>query len=169
MSTKIDPDVYAKLSKILKELLVRAADSARKTGDTINERIAISDDLNQFIADTYPDTPEIDQLDAIAKEASIGIMKKEIQDRVQSIQARHADYAVVTKHAEDRIARNNEAVDALRLTNVSRAFDAATETVEAFNKVRESLGDQAEEEVREAVEEAAASIKALRELLVKIG
>ena len=169
MSETIAANVYKKWKDALKAILDRAAQAAKKKGDTLTERLKISKEFTAFIRSSRPNVPEILELDAIAKKAAIDLLRKEIEDRVAKIQSRDAEYAALIKVTEARIVANKEAAATLRLTKVTAAIDAATQTVESFKKAKESLKDTAsDQKLSKALDDATKTVEALKKLLAKV-
>lgn len=149
----------------LGELLAEARTAAQK--NTLPPRLKINERLMQFVEHSWPNTPEIKELDRIAFETASALMRATIDERLAEISQRTGTYQQLAKQFRQRSIDNQDRADAIRLQGVVRLLDSATETVAAAKAVQESLANS--EADPDLVQKIAATVKAIEELRARIG
>ena len=135
-------------SKKLEELIAEAKESADLG---VAERVAFNDRCAEFIVKSRPNIPEILELDAIAERTSDALMKAMLDERLASLSSRRMELAHLTKRLESQAAANEEAAKAIKLENILGVVDSLTESVQALQKLKDSVEEADAVEIESAI------------------
>lgn len=146
--------------KKLLELLDKAEDAAEKK--EWPPRRKVSHQLKEFILQSSPNTAEILELDRIAKETRISLLKTTIEERLELIANRQADLLKLTKTIRSAAADNLASAASLRLERTRRVVDSLTATVNDLREFRSSLETGINEGFAASIETLIERIQILR-------
>lgn len=121
----------------LKLLLTEAAAAAKQA--EFEPRLKVSQFLAGFIQESWPQTPEMDQLDDLAKQTVASLMMADIDERLGAIASRTTEYAKLTKDFEAVAERNEAAAGSIRLQGIQHLIDATTQTIASAKALAASL------------------------------
>jgi len=121
----------------LELLLAEASEAAKQPA--FEPRLRISQFLAGFIQESWPQTPEMDKLDALAQETVTSLMIGDIAQRLGAIAGRTTEYAKLAKDFAALVERNEAAADSIRLQGVQQLIDAATQTVVSARSLAATL------------------------------
>ena len=144
----------------LKELL-QAAKTAAGNQD-LEQRIAISERLTDFTIASFPNTPEIKELDRIAGEAAAGILKQSIEERLADLARQTVDVARLAKQFNATAEANEAKAESIRLKHGQQVLDSVTGTVKAINQFRDTLDSSDDKKLIEDLKQVVASLQKLR-------
>lgn len=151
----------------LESMLAEAKEIAQK--DKLNDRLKMSERLTAFILESRPNTKEILELDKIAEKTATGLLMETIEKRLAEITSRTAEYQRLTKQFKAMAEENQAAADSIRLKNIIRTVDSATDTINEARKLKESLKDNAEEkDVAKLIDETIIAIEKFRSVVGKM-
>lgn len=145
-----------KLNQLLAEGKKAVADN------DLDECGAIAGRLAQFTVASWPDTPEIKELDRIAAEAAATLGKQAIEGMLTQLAAHTADVARLAKQFDDAAKVNSAKADSIRLKYGQEVIDAVTGTVKAINQFRDTLDSKNDKKLLEDLKAVAASLQKLR-------
>ncbi|HWT38070.1 MAG TPA: hypothetical protein VN289_17405 [Paraburkholderia sp.] len=145
----------------LRALLTEAQDAASK--DDAALRRSVSQKLTQFIIDSTPNNTRILALDNIAGEASKGLLRMNIDDRLASISASNVDLAKLTKQFAAAAANAADVAGGLRLERLQSAIDVLNEGVESLRQLKDVLDNGTDTELIDSLMKAEAAIVNARE------
>jgi hypothetical protein len=145
----------------LQGLLKEAQDAADK--DDANVRRSVSQKLTQFIVDSTPNNPRILALDNIAGEASKGLLRMNIDDRLASISSSNIDLAKMTKRFASAAAAATGTAQDLRLTRLKNAIDVLNNGVESIRQLQDVLDAGTDPDLLDSLMKAEAAIVSARE------
>lgn len=149
----------------LKELKLLLAEADKAAGqDEFEPRHEVSKFLAGFIQESWPQTPEMDKLDELARETVNSLMLADIQQRLGAIASRTADYAKLAKDFDAVAERNAAAADSIRLKGVQELIEATTQTVVSAKALASSLDDSKTDEKKLAtlIEDTVGAVEKLR-------
>ena len=153
----------AKLKLLLEEAKLVAQQ------DELNERLTMCDRLTDFILESRPDTPEIKELDRIAKETATALLKQSIEERLMAIIARTAEYKRLTKEFETQAMQNQVTAESIRLKSIIQTVESATELINSAKELKDSLKENArDKKVAELIDETVRAIETLRSRIGKL-
>ena len=119
----------------LQELLQKA----QTVGDTLDERMALSEQFVEFIINSHPNTDNIKRLDAIADKARKGVLLSAIEKRVAAISDRTGELALITKSFQETAAKAQAEARSIRLEKARGVVDSLEKTVKSIQVLSESL------------------------------
>ena len=144
----------------LNQLLTEARKEAKKD-DTAREVMA--DRLVEFVTRSVPNDDAILALDEIAKNAAVDLLRRTVEERVQAITERNAQFAGLRKQFETLAAKGE--ARAFRLERVREVADRLTDTVTQLRGFLDNLSHPNDDKLVEAVTEGIKTVKDLRELV----
>ncbi len=154
-------------STSLMALLEEAENLSAKA--SVQDRLALSRRFRQFIVESHPNTDDIMELDAIAKEAASAVLKQGIEERLGTIAGRTAELTQLTKGVERRARQLETAAASIRLESATRAVNSLTDSVGKLKELLSDLQDQGAEDLRESVERAVTAILSIRNRIEQRG
>lgn len=146
--------------------LLRDANAAAQSDD-LDQRLAASDRLIQFVESSRPDDEAIQALDAIAKKAATSLLLQTIDERLASIVARNGELASLGKQFEDAAAGAKKTAAALRLERATKVLEALNDGIVKMKALRDSLKSGSDKDLATAIEKAVAAARSVRGLLEK--
>lgn len=154
--------------KELKLLLAEANKAAEK--DDFDPRLEVSEFLAGFIQESWPQTPDMDELDELAQETVNSLMLADIQQRLGAIVSRTTEYAKLAKDFDARAERNAAAADSIRLKGVQQLIDATTQTVISAKALAASLDNSKTDEKKlvALIEETVGAVEKLRSQVAQL-
>lgn len=151
----------------LKSLLEEAKLVAQQ--DELDKRLTICDRLTEFVFESRPDTPEIKELDRIAKETAIALLEQSIEERLKTIIARTVEYKRLAKEFETQAKENEANAESIRLKNIIQTVDSATAMINSAKELKDSLKENAgDKKVAALIDETVKAIEALRSRIGKL-
>lgn len=141
--------------------LLQAAKAAAANQD-LPQRIAISERLTDFTIASFPNTPEIKELDRIAGEAAAGILRQSIEERLADLARQTVDVARLAKQFNSIGEANEAKAESIRLKHGQQVIDTVTETVKAINQFRDTLDSKDDKKLLEEVNAVVGSLQKLR-------
>lgn len=149
-------------NKELAKLLAEATKAAQE--DSFSVRLKVSQDLSEFIDYSRPSSEEVDALDEIAANASIGLMNMQIDERLAQMQGRTAEYKQLTKAVANFAKDNKKQASAIRLENIESILLSTSKTILAVNQLKETLDTESETEqqLAKAMEKAVKTLFKLK-------
>ncbi len=136
---------------------------------SVQDRLALSRRFRQFIVESHPNTDDIMELDAIAKEAASAVLKQGIEERLGAIAGRTAELTQLTKGVERRALQLEAAASSIRLESATRAVNSLTDSVGKLKELLSDLQAQGAEDLRESVERAVTAIQSIRNRIEQRG
>lgn len=147
--------------KALDELLALAADA-----DTPSKCSALAEALDQFAdSSNSDDLATLISLDKAARKAARGLRLADMAQRIQALEAASSDYRAAVKALNAATSGLQEEARLLRAQQVRAAVTSLSGTILALNRLSESVTAQDDAQLREAIDQAARSMKKLRSLL----
>ena len=152
----------------LKQLLAEANEAAKKA--EFEPRLKVSQFLAGFIQESWPQTPEMDQLDDLAQQTVTSLMMADIDERLGAIVSRTTEHAKLTKDFEAVSERNESAADSIRLKSVQHLIDATTQTIASAKALARSLDTSNIDEKKMAalIEETVGAVEKLRSQVARL-
>ena len=147
-------------TKKLNELLGEAEAMAKN--QNMEDRLALSRRLTDFILQSGPHTPEIKELDEIAGETAKGLMLGSIDDRLKSIRAASVEYAKLTKQFETQAGAASAAAGSIRLDRIRRVTTSLTDSINAVKELRTGLTEGEDDELATRLDRAMKSLQDFR-------
>src|SRR5688500_10375544 len=111
----------------LKKLLREARDAA--DADAVAPRLQVAALLAGFIQESFPQTPDMDRLDAMAKKMADDVMASTIDERLAAITARTAEYVKLEKDLNTAAERGELVADAIRLKGITNLIETSTQVI----------------------------------------
>jgi hypothetical protein len=145
-----------KLAQLLDE-----AKRAVKNQDR-DARFGVAERLNEFIAMSRPQTPEIQRLDDLAAGSAVALMQQTIDEQLAALTARSAELAKLTKELNSQAATAAASAESIRLTRVREVVSTLTRSVEALNEFRAALDAHDPATLGASVEDLLGRIQDLR-------
>lgn len=142
----MDPKIIAVWRAKLTDLLARARDIAQ-TG-SLDERLALADELQDFIIDNpsavpeQPETAEFDEMDKIARKAHDGLLLDAINDRLATIMGQTAELAGLTKKIQGQTTANAQAAKSILLEKARQVVAATNDAVTAIKALKIQVESQ---------------------------
>lgn len=118
--------------------------------------------LTQFTVASFPNTPDIKELDRKAAEAAATLSRQSIDGMLAELTAHTADVARLEEKFDTAAKANAAEADGIRLKRSQQVIDAATGTVSAINQFRETLDSKDDKKLLEDLKSVAASLQKLR-------
>ena len=151
--------------------LLEQARTAGQAG-TDEERIAVADELRNFISDTpsvlpdQPETAEFAEMDKIALGAHNALLLGAAEARVAAIMANTAELAGLAKKVQAQTAANEQAARSIRLEKARKVVVASTDAIAAITELKTQIEAQTGAEGQVAVlgEKLGKALAALRDL-----
>lgn len=126
----------------------------------------MADRLVEFVIKSVPPGDDaILALDEIAGNAAVDLLKRTIEERVQAITERNAQFAGLRKRFDTLAAKGEAEARALRLERVSEVADHLTDTVTRLRGFLDSFSDDDNGKLAKAIAEGIKPVKDLRELV----
>lgn len=153
---------YANWQAKLEQLLIDARKAA-KQGDGARE--AMADRLVEFIRKSYPNDEVILTLDKIAEEAAVDLLKQTVEERIQAITKRNAQFAGLREQFETIAAKGKVEARMLRLQRVREVTDGLTVTVTQLQSFLDNLSEADDATLATAIAEGIETVQNLRNLV----
>ena len=151
----------------LESMLAEAKEIAQK--DELKERLQMSERLTAFILESRPNTQEILELDKIAEKTASSLLMETIEKRLAEITARTAEYQRLTKQFKAMAEENQAAADSIRLKNIIKTVDSATDAINAAKELKKSLKDNAKDKnIAKLIDETVIAIEKFRSVVGKM-
>jgi hypothetical protein len=146
----------------LKQLLAEAGETAKQTDPA--PRLKLAQFLTGFIQESWPQTPEMDKLDDLARQTVNSLMLTDMDQRLGAIASRTAAYAKLAKDIEAAAERNETAAASIRLQGIRQLIDATTQTIASARALAASLDSSkpGDKKIATLVEETVAAVEKLR-------
>ncbi len=144
----------------LQQMLEEANRAARGTAD--EPRFKLSQRFTEFIANSRPQTDDMNRLDAIAGDTAVALMQITIEQRLAALTERGVELARLTKEIEGRADAAAASADAIRLVRAREAVDALTRSVGALNDLRAALDSVREGDLTDSVDALIEAIQDVR-------
>jgi hypothetical protein len=123
---------------------------------------AVADRLTEFTIASWPDTPEIKELDRIAAEAANTLGLQAIEGMLAQLAGHTADLARLARQFDEASRANAATAGSIRLRHGQEVIDAATGTVKAINQFRDSLDARDDKKLMGELKAVVASLQKLR-------
>ena len=123
----------------LKTLLAEARAAAEQS--TFKPRLEVAEFLAGFIQESFPQSEEMDELDAMAERAATDIMLTTVDERLAAIAARTAEYVRLEKHLHAAAERGESAAASIRLKGIQNLIETTTRTILSAKALAASLDD----------------------------
>lgn len=147
--------------KALNDLLMLATDA--HTPDKCN---ALADVLDQFAdSSNGDDLATITNLDKVARKAARGLRMADMTQRLQSIQAASSDYRAAVKLLDAATSGLQKETRLLQAEKINAAVTALTGTILTLNTLTQSMTVKDDAKLIDAINQAAQSMKNLRNIL----
>jgi len=160
MTSDQDPNSCA---ATLKSLLSAAQDAAQNSD--ANKRTAASLALRNFISTSAPNNEFIQNLDDIAGQGSIALLKQNIDDCLQDIASCNVALAKADKQFGLSADQGNNIAQALDLSQLTQALSALNQSVQSIQQLRNDFSSGADKDVLGALDSAESAIDALSTVL----
>ncbi len=144
----------------LNELLGEAEAMAKN--QNIDDRLALSRRLTDFILQSSPGTPEIKQLDEIAGDTAKGLLMGTIDDRLKSIRAASVEYTKLAKQFDAQAETASAAASSIRLERIHRVATSLTDSINAVKELRTGLKEGEDDELAARLDRALKSLQDFR-------
>jgi hypothetical protein len=118
--------------------------------------------LTQFTVESFPNTPDIKELDRKAAEAAATLSSQSIDGMLAELATHTADVARLAEKFNAAVKANAAEADAIRLKRGKQVIDAVTGTVSALNQFRETLDSKDDKKLLEDLKSVATSLQKLR-------
>lgn len=146
----------------LKQLLAEAGEAAKQTDPA--PRLKLAQFLAGFIQESWPQTPEMDKLDDLARQTVDSLMMADMDQRLGAIASRTAGYAKLAKDLDAAAGRNEAAADSIRLKGIQQLIDATTQTIASARALASSLDHSkpGDKKIATLVEDTVQAVEKLR-------
>jgi hypothetical protein len=134
----------------------------------LDPRLAISNRLIEFMVNSSPNSPEILALDRIANEACKDLLRKTIEDRLQSLGSRQADVVALTKKVQVATEESQASAASIRLERTRKVIAGLTDSIQRLNEFKSVLREGADEKLSDSVAKLIASAQKLRSQIESI-
>jgi hypothetical protein len=145
-----------KLAELL-EAAKRAASS-----DDHGARRDVADRLNLFIERSRPQSAEMDQMDDIAGNTALSLMKQTIDERMAELTVRGTELAKLTKALDAQAETASASADSIRLTKIREVVDVLTRSVHSLNEFCAAIDGEDTAVLVSAVEDLLSRIQEVR-------
>jgi len=132
---------------------------------TLEERVALTDRLNEFVVRSRPDNHEIQRLDMLAFDLVQAILQPEAERRIGDIAARDIQLAQLSKQLNVESERAAEKAASIRMERATELVESLTESVQKARALVEKLdtaADEAQAELRKRVDGLVKRIQSVR-------
>lgn len=147
--------------KLLNDLL-----ELTNSADTAEKRDRLADALDNFADNSRSDDlTTITRLDAAARKAARGLRASNIAESIAELKSASLDYRVAVKEFDAVTAELKKETRLLRAEKVTAVVSALTDTVTALNNLSESMSDQDDAKVIDAIKQTVRSAQKLRGIL----
>lgn len=141
-------------------------DEAREVSsqDDFQKRLNVAEYLTGFIQESFPQTEEMDALDALAEQAVEDILLPTIDDRLAAIASRTAEYVAISKSFDAAAEKAEAMAGEIRLQNIKSVIDATTQTIASAKSLADSLDASKadEKEIAALIDKAIKAVEKLR-------
>jgi hypothetical protein len=146
----------------LKLLLQQAREAAQAA--SAQPRLDVAAFLAGFIQESWPQTAEMDKLDALAQQTVNDLMLATIDERLGAIASRTTDFVKLAKELDGAAAGAESAAASIRLEGVKNLIDSTTQTIASAKALAASLDEsvQDEKKIADLVERTVAAVERLR-------
>ena len=151
---------FQTFSTKLGELLASARTASQK--EDVGARLAVIDQLTQFVIDSAPNTPDILALDRLAQSVINDLALSTIQERVARIAARTAELAALRKQFDAAAGAANAAAAAINLEQINKTTNALTAAVASLKELQQSLTSGQHGQLATRISDAIKSFQQLR-------
>lgn len=136
------------------------------SADTAVKRGQLADTLDSFADNSRSDDlTTITKLDAAARKAARGLRASNIAEGIAELKSASLDYRAAVKEFDAVTAELKKETRLLRAEKITAAVSALTDTVTALNKLSDSMTDQDDAKVLDAIKQAVRSAQKLRGIL----
>jgi hypothetical protein len=153
-------DGFSAWKKKLEQLLAEGKKAV--ANDDLDECKAIAARLTEFTIASWPNTPEIKELDRIAAEAADTLGLQVVGGMLTKLAASTGDLARLTKQFDEAAKFNTAEANSIRLKHGREVIDAVTGTVNAINQFRHTLDEKDDKKLLEDLKAVVASLQKLR-------
>ncbi|MBP1723017.1 MAG: hypothetical protein H6Q44_722 [Deltaproteobacteria bacterium] len=147
----------------LGELLAEAQKAAQNEDATA--RFRVSERLNQFVAESWPNDDKIQALDKVAVGAARGLMLSTLEERLKSLVDHNTELTTLTKMIQSQSEAAAASAKAIRLERVNKVLSTFTESVNAIRDFRTVLEKGPDDELTARLERVMKAIQDLRRLV----
>lgn len=164
----------AKTIKKWRDKLSGLLENARAVAQnaSLEERLAVADELQIFIIDNppsvahQPETAEFEEMDKIARAAHDGVLLDGIGERIAIIMGQTAELAGLGKKIQGQAIANEHAARSLRLEKAGNVVSTVTATVVAIKELKAQVEIQtaSDKDVIELSRRLNTTLEALQDL-----
>lgn len=160
MTNDQDPDDCADTLKALLD----TAQAAAQSGDA-DTRSEASRSLRNFISTSRPNNAFIQNLDQIAGQAAIALLRQNINDCLQEIAACNVALAKANKQFDAAAERASDTAQKLNLSELTQALSALNQSVQMIQQLKKDFGGGTDQDLLRSLDVAENAIDALGTVL----
>lgn len=146
------------------QALLGTAQEAAQNGDA-DKRSAASLSLRNFISTSRPNNDFIQNLDQIAGQAAIALLRQNINDCLQDIAACNVALAKANKQFDAAAEQANNTAQTLSLSQLSQALSALNQSAQVIQQLRKDFGSGTDKDLLSSLDAAENAIDALGTVL----
>lgn len=118
--------------------------------------------LTRFTVESFPDTPDIKELDRKAAEAAATLGRQSIDGMLAELATHTADVARLAEKFDAAAKANAAEANSIRLKSSRQVIDSVTGTVNAINQFRETLDVREDKKLLDDLKTVVSSLQKLR-------